>query len=132
MVAARRIAPLCFVLSLLAGCFVYSPAETRNTPAGKMIEVTLSQQGARLLEPDVGSLAYIVSGVLLGDDRQAIEMRFFKVHRTDGQALRGNGQRIRVPHEHVLAIHERRVSKPRTWAMSLTSIGVVLWTSRRH
>lgn len=119
-------------LVLLAGCFVYSPAETRNTPVGKVIEVTLTPQGARALEPQVGSYAQVVAGPLLGDDQEVIEMRFARVRRSDGQDLKGNGERLRVPHEHVVTVQERRVSKPRTWAASLAAVGALFWSGRRR
>ena len=116
----------------LAGCFVYGPAETRNTPVGKVIEVTLTPQGAQALEPQVGVRAQVVAGALLGDDQQVLELRFLRVRRSDGVDLKGSGELLRVPHEHVMAVEERRVSKPRTWLATLTAIGAVFWAGRRH
>src|SRR5262245_21015503 len=92
-------------LCALAGCFVYRPAETRNTPAGKQIEVTLNQQGAQAMAPQVGPAAYLVAGVLMGDDSAAIEMRFARVHRTDGKSFKGEGVMLRVPHEYVVSVY---------------------------
>jgi hypothetical protein len=115
-----------------AACFVYAPAETRNTPVGKVIEVKLTPQGAQALEPQVGVSAQVVAGLLMGDDQTAIEMRFLRVRRSDGLDLKGSGELLRVPHEHVITVEERRVSKPRTWGATLTAIGVVLWSSIRH
>lgn len=117
-------------LALLTACFVYSPAETRNTPAGKVIEVTLTQQGAATLEPQVGRFAHVIAGELMRDDAEGLQIRFGRVHRTDGQSLKGSGELLRVPHEHVVLVQERRVSTPRTWAASLVAIGGVVWMSR--
>lgn len=124
---------LCLALcAAQAACFVYAPAQTRNTPVGKVIEVTLTPQGAQALEPQVGLFAQVVAGSLLGDDQNAIEMRFLRVRRSDGLDLKGSGELLRVPHAHVIAVEERRLSKPRTWAATLTAIGAVFWTGRRH
>lgn len=120
------------LLGAQTACFVYAPAETRNTPAGRVIEVRLTPQGAQALEPQVGVHAQVVAGPLLGDDQTAIEMRFLSVMRSDGQNLKGNGELLRVPHEHVIKVEERRVSKPRTWVATLTAIGAVFWSGKRH
>ena len=117
-------------LLLLAGCFVYAPAETRNTPAGKLIEVRISPEGARALDRELGSNAYLVTGVLYGDDAETIQMRLRRVRRTDGKDFPADGQMLRIAHGHVLSVQERRVSSPRTWAASLTGIAAFAFLNR--
>ena len=115
---------------LLAGCFVYSPAETRNTPAGKQIEVTLNREGSRAYDRELGSDAYLVTGTLYGDENGAIQMRLMRVRRRDGRDYPGAGQMVFIDHGHVISVQERRVSSPRTWAASVTGIAAFAFLNR--
>lgn len=117
-------------LLVLAGCFVYSPAETRNTPAGMQIEIRLSPEGQRALDRELGSNAYLITGVLYQDDSESIRMRLSRVRRSDGKDFPGAGQMISVDRDYVVSVQERRVSERRTWAASLTAIAAFALMNR--
>lgn len=113
---SRRALPL-LVLFGAGGCFGYYPASGAQ-PAGRDVQVTLSDSGAVVLGGQIGYGAEAILGHVQSDSDNRLVLAVSGVRQRDGNEVSWKGERLAVPHPLIREVEERRFSRARTTLFS--------------
>src|SRR3954467_7578908 len=111
-------AHLCVALAFITaagsvGCYgYYEPIGASLT--GHQLQLSITDSGAVVLAPLVGSAVETVDGKLLTDSASRYLMSVSGVRRRDGLETDWRGESVMIPHALVSTVMERRFSRART------------------
>jgi len=98
----RRFAPL---LGLVSGCYGYYPI-SESGPAGRDVQMTLTDSGAVVLARQVGPFADELNGRLVSMSGNDYVLAMSSVHQRDGNETSWRGERVAVPRPLVARLEE--------------------------
>jgi hypothetical protein len=99
------------------GCFGYYPAPGAQ-PAGRDVQVTLSDSGSVVLAAQIGYGAETIFGHVQSDSESRLALLVSGIRQRDGSEVKWKGERIIVPKPLIRDLEERRFSRARTTLFS--------------
>jgi hypothetical protein len=99
---------------LLAGCFVYVPADPATIPAGEEIRIFVSRVGMAQLPIEVASNGTYLNGRFEGRIADSVRVRVPVATRQVGFMTQDLRQEVRVPAGEVVQFERRELSRGRT------------------
>lgn len=94
-------------------CYGYYPPATANL-AGRDIQISLTDSGAVVLAPKIGSGIESVDGKVLADTVSHLMLSVMGTQRRDGLENTWKGEPLDIPRSLVAGVMERRFSRART------------------
>lgn len=107
-----------------SGCFGYYQPVTADL-TGRRIQVSLTDSGAVVLAPRLGSGIESVAGLLTADSSDKYVVSVLNTTRRDGQEADWRGEPVIIPRSLVSIVAERRFSRART-ALFVTATSIAL------
>src|SRR5438128_2444180 len=95
------------------GCYGYYQPMTPSL-TGRRIQLSITDSGAVVLTPQVGSGIETIDGRLLTDTASRYVVSVTGVRRRDGLESDWKGEPVAIPHSLVSTVMERRFSRART------------------
>ncbi len=111
------------------GCFGYYQPISSNL-AGRRIQLSLTDSGAVILAPRLGSGIESIDGTLAADSAGRYVVSVLGTKRRDGQESDWRGEPVAIPRSLVSAVAERRFSRART-ALFVTATSIALAATKR-
>jgi hypothetical protein len=106
-------------------CYGYYPPPTANL-TGRDIQISLTDSGAVVLAPKIGSGIESVDGKVLADTVSHLLLSVMGTQRRDGIENTWKGESLDVPRSLVAGVMERRFSRARTLLfVAATTIAMV-------
>ena len=118
-----------FGTPLTTGCYGYYQPMTPNL-AGHQIQLSITDSGAVVLTPQVGSGIETIDGRLVTDTASRYLVSVPGVRRRDGLESDWKGEPVAIPHALVATVMERRFSRARTTLFAVA--GTIAMVAVKH
>jgi hypothetical protein len=112
----------------ILGCFTYAPVDT--TPSaliGKRVAVGITDRGRIALSPHLGGGVLRLEGTVTADDSAQYVMHVLRVSQIGGETTPWAGETVRIDHDFVGGIFERRLSRSRTFLATGAAVTAIAW-----
>jgi hypothetical protein len=121
-----RIRHISILVPLLAGCYIYKPVSTANSPTGLPVRLTLTDAGTTNLAAELGPSVEAVGGRLLNDSADVYVVALSESRKRNGMEIDWRGEQVSINKSLVASIQQRQFSRTRTAFVSAGLIGGVL------
>ncbi len=109
----------------ITGCYTLQPVVGNPLPLGTQVGIDITDAGRVALGGSMGPEIIQVEGRLISRDSAEVVLAVSMIHLLRGGEQVWAGERVRLKTEYVASIKQRTLSKGRTAAMVVASVGVV-------
>ena len=128
----RRVKALVVVMVLLpnvTGCYESMAVRTSVVPAGTEVSLAITDRGRVALGPQMGEGVLRLNGRVADASDSAYVVKVSSVDYVASPTGHWAGEEIKVPHDYIASVSERRLSRKRSWLMAAVVVGAVVAVS---
>ena len=108
---------------LLSGCYTLQPVGSAVPQQGQRVALEINDEGRVALGGLIGPAITRIEGTLIQQEADAYLLSVRSVRYVHGGEQVWSGERLRVSRNHVSSLYERQLSKGRSWAFGVATIG---------
>jgi hypothetical protein len=111
---------------VLNGCYEFVPAPSDAVAPGQPIAVEINDQGRVGLGNVIGAEVRRLSGTLISESDQQLEMRVTELTFLNDRTSQWSGEHLTVPKQYARTVFEQKLSRGRTVMATVVSAGLIV------
>jgi hypothetical protein len=124
--APRAVSMLLLGTFALQGCYSVKALEPGGPQPGARVVASLTPDGSQQLASQVGPRVVAVEGVLDEATASALSLRLVRTEGANSVSTYWNQEEVTVPRPAIAMLRERRLDRPRSFAMAAAIVGAAL------